>query len=195
VSLTNHDSELVMGCRAGQQEAYRQLLSKYEGYIYSLCYRLTGHPEDALDVSQEAMLKVVTSLGSFQVSRAFKPWLRQVVVNVCLNFLRGKQPREMLYLDTPMEDDLTLSGLIPAGSDADPWTRLERLETRKLLQTAVERLPAPLRMTLVLRHQEDMSYQEIADLLSIPKGTVKTHLFRARNLLRQILSDTYGWEE
>jgi RNA polymerase sigma-70 factor (ECF subfamily) len=192
--LDADDSRLISGCRQGREEDYRQLLSRYEGYIYSLCYRLLGHREDALEMSQEAMLKVVTNLGSYQLNRPFKPWLRKVVVNVCLNFLRQRQTAT-LSLDRTMEEDLPLEGLLAAGSESDPTSRAEWLDTRNTLQQALKGLPPPLRLVLVLRHQEGMSYQEIADVMQLPLGTVKTNLFRARRLLRRILQDAYGWEE
>lgn len=188
------DRQLVLMCREGRGEAYRQLLSRYEGYIYSLCYRLTGQREDALELSQEAFLKVVTGLPGFQVNRPFKPWLRQVVVNVCLNYLRRRTP-ETLSLDQPAGENFFLADTLAAGSGDDPQVRLEWVETREALRAALERLPPLWRLVLALRHQEELSYQEIAAATGLPLGTVKTYLFRARNLLRQVFSEIYGWEE
>lgn len=188
------DRELVLMCREGREEACRQLLSRYEGYVYSLCYRLTGRREDALDLSQEAFFKAVAGLPGFQANRPFKPWLRQVVVNVCLNYLR-RQPPETLSLDQTAGGNFSLAGALAAGHEDDPQARLEWLETKEALRAALERLPPLWRLVLALRHQEELSYQEIAAVTGLPLGTVKTYLFRARNLLRRVFSEIYGWEE
>lgn len=190
--METDDSQLVLMCRQGQEEAYRQLLSRYEGHIYSLCYRLTGHREDALDSSQESMMRVITGLPGYQVNRPFKPWLRRLVINVCLKFLQ-KRP-ELLPLDQPEAISENAGYRLPDDNGADPPTVVEWLETRQALHQAMEQLPPLLRLVLVLRHQEEMPYQEIATALELPVGTVKTYLFRGRRLLRQALCADYGWE-
>lgn len=191
--MDTDDRQLVLKCREGREEGYRLLLARYEGYIYSLCYRLAGRREDALELSQEALLKVVTGIKSFQVNRPFKPWLRQVVINTCLNFLRRHTP-ETLSLDQPIGEDFSLGDTLATSGIDDPQAQAEWMETRQALRMALSRLPPLFRLVLTLRHQEEMSYQEIADTTGLPLGTVKTYLFRARNLLRQSLSDLYGWE-
>ena len=187
------DGQLVLGCRQGQEEAYRQLLSRYEGYIYSLCYRLTGDREDALDLAQESMVRVVTGLPGYQVNRPFKPWLRRLVINVCLKFIKKRQP-ELPLLDQIDALDRNVRQVPPDRASGDPPTAVEWLETRQALQQALAQLPPLLRLAIVLRHQEEMAYQEIAATLELPEGTVKTYLFRGRRLLRQILCQDYGWE-
>ncbi|MEW6183530.1 MAG: RNA polymerase sigma factor [Bacillota bacterium] len=187
------DSRLIVQCRNGEEEGFRLLLGRYEAYIYRLCRRLTGHPEDALELTQEVFLKIVTGLEGFQVNRPFKPWLRRLTVNTCINFLRSRG-REVLILDEPAGSNP--SRVTPAAPvKTDPQVRAEWIETCLTLQSAIERLPPPHRLVLVLRHQEEMNYQEIAEVTGLPLGTVKTYLFRARGKLRQLLSDAYGWEE
>lgn len=191
--MSTDDRQLVLGCREGQEEAYRLLLSRHEGYIYSLCYKLTGHREDALELSQEAMIKIVTGLESFQVNRPFKPWLRQVVINTGLNFLR-RNTSKTLSLDQPGKGNLTLADTLITKNEDDPLAQVEWMESQRVLQMALGRLPPIFRLVLLLRHQEEMSYQEIAAATELPLGTVKTYLFRARNMMRQSLTNTYGWE-
>jgi RNA polymerase sigma-70 factor (ECF subfamily) len=117
-----------------------------------------------------------------------------VVVNVCLNYLR-RQPPETLSLDQTAGGNFSLAGALAAGHEDDPQARLEWLETKEALRAALERLPPLWRLVLALRHQEELSYQEIAAVTGLPLGTVKTYLFRARNLLRRVFSEIYGWEE
>ncbi len=191
--METEDSQLVLGCRQGQEEAYRLLLSRYEGYIYSLCYRLTGHREDALDLAQESMMRVVTGLSGYQINRPFKPWLRRLVINVCLKFIKKRRP-ELPLLDQIDALDRNMGRVSPSRGGDDPPTAVEWLETKQALQQALVRLPPLLGLVIALRHQEGMTYQEIATVLELPEGTVKTYLFRGRRLLRQILCQDYGWE-
>lgn len=185
------DHQVISLCREGREEGYRELLTRYEGYIYSLCYRLTGNREDALDLTQETFMKVINGLDSFQMNRAFKPWLRQVTVNACYNFLNRRAPAGV-SLEQPLDDGLTLADLQPAVED--PAREVEWRDTRRLLWEMVKQLPAVYRLVLVLRHQEGMSYRDIAEVTGLPEGTVKTHLFRARRRLRQGVAEQYGWE-
>lgn len=193
MQLETDDRQMVLKCREGSEEAYQLLLSRYEGYIYSLCYRFTSHREDALELAQEAMLKTVTGLDSYQVNRPFKPWLRQVVVNVCLNFLRQRAPGT-LSLDRAFEEEVSLTDTLADKNKSDPLAQVQWMETQEALRIALQRLPPPFRLVLALRHQEEMSYREIAAATGLPIGTVKTYLFRGRLQLRKALSNAYGWE-
>jgi RNA polymerase sigma-70 factor (ECF subfamily) len=178
-------------CREGREEGFRQLLARYESYIYSLCFRLTGNREDALDLTQETFIKVINGLDKFQINRAFKPWLRQITVNACYNFLNRRAPAGV-SLEQPLDEGLTLADVQPAIED--PAQEVEWRDTRRLLWEKVEQLPPVYRLVLVLRHQEGMSYRDIAEVTRLPEGTVKMHLFRARQLLRRKMAEQYGWE-
>ncbi|HUW64277.1 MAG TPA: sigma-70 family RNA polymerase sigma factor [Spirochaetia bacterium] len=186
------DRQLVLNCRDGQEDAYRLLLSRYEGYVYSLCYRLTGRREDAVELAQEAWIKVFAGLGDFQLNLPFKPWLRRIALNVCLNFLRRVTP-DILSLDHPIGNDFTLGDSLRAPG-SDPLTYVQWVETRRMLRDVMGRLPPLFWLVMTLRHQEEMSYQEIATTTGLPLGTVKTYLSRARKMLREWLADAYGWE-
>lgn len=185
------DNQLITRCREGSEEAYRQLFALYEGYIYSLCYRFTGNREDALDLTQEVMIKVIKGLGSFQLNRPFKPWLRRVTINVCSDFLKGRCPPE-ISLEQPLDGNLTLADTIAGGED--PALKAEWCDARHKIKSVLSKMPPLFRTAIILRHQENMSYQDIADSMNLPLNTVKTYLFRARGLLRKELAETYGWE-
>lgn len=185
------DQQLILWCREGREEGFRQLLGRYEQYIYGLCHRLTGNREDALDLTQETFIKVLNGLRGFQANRSFKPWLRQVTVNACYNFLSRRDP-EGVSLEKPLGDGLVLSDVLQAVDD--PAREVEWRDTRRLLGAAMKELPPMQRMVLVLRHQEGMSYQEIAAVTSMPLGTVRSQLFRGRERLRRELVSQYGWE-
>lgn len=188
------DRQLVLRCRNREEDAFRVLLGRYEAYIYTICSRMTGSRQDALEMVQEAMIRAVLGLDRYQINRPFKPWLRQVVVNTGINFLRRREPEALsLDADPEGEDGLyrVLNNSSPAG---DPAVWLERMEQRRTLRAAMAELPADARLALHLRHEEGLSYDEIAREMGAPLGTIKALLFRARQRLRKVLSDQYGWE-
>ncbi|HWP95434.1 MAG TPA: sigma-70 family RNA polymerase sigma factor [Syntrophomonadaceae bacterium] len=190
--MAEDDLQLVLKCREGQSQAYQDLMRRYEAYVYRLCHSFAGNREDALDLTQETFIRVFQGLGTYQLNRPFKPWVRQVAVNTCVNFLQRRSP-VLLFLDQPLRDsDLTLADTI--ASKEDLGNELEWQETGHFIQQAISRLPQEYRLLLTLRHQEEMSYQEIADETGVPLGTVKTHLFRSRAALRKELSAYYAWE-
>lgn len=189
---TNADHNLISRCREGDEEAWRLLLARYEAYVYRLCFKISGSREEALDLAQEALVKVLTGLNSFQPGRPFKPWLRRVTVNACLNCLRRRAP-ETVSLEQPVAEDLVLGDTL-AGSTGEPAAAAEWRDAREVIQQELSRLPPRQRLVLVMRHQEGLSYEEIAVTTDLPLGTVKTYLFRARQQLRRKLAGVYGWE-
>lgn len=189
---TNADHNLISRCREGDEEAWRLLLARYEAYVYRLCFKISGSREEALDLAQEALVKVLTGLDSFQTGRPFKPWLRRVTVNACLNCLRQRAP-EMVSLEQPVAEDLVLGDTL-AGNTGEPAAEAEWRDSREVIRQELSRLPPQQRLVLVMRHQEGLSYEEIAATTDLPLGTVKTYLFRARQQLRRKLAGVYGWE-
>ena len=188
----NTDHNLIIRCRDGDEEAWRLLLARYEAYVYRLCFRISGSREDALDFTQEALMKVLTGLNRYQLGLPFKPWLRQVTVNACLNCLRRRAP-DTVSLEQPVAEDIVLGDTL-AGSQDGPETAAEWRDAGEIIQQEIKRLPPQQRLVLVMRHQEGLSYEEIAATTELPLGTVKTYLFRARQHLRRKLSVVYGWE-
>ena len=189
----NADHNLIIRCRDGDEEAWRLLLARYEAYVYSLCLRIGGSREEALDLTQEALLKVLTGLNKFQPGRPFKPWLRRVTVNACLNQFRRRAP-ETVSLEQPVGEDIVLGDTL-AGDANEPVTAAEWRDARDIIRQELNRLPFQQRLVLVMRHQEGLSYNEIAAVTGLPPGTVKTHLYRARQQLRRQLAGVYEWEE
>ena len=186
------DHNLIIRCREGDEEAWRLLLARYEAYIYSLCFRIGGSREEALDLTQEALLKVLTGLNKFQPGRPFKPWLRRVTINACLNRLRRRTP-ETVSLEQPVAEDIVLGDTLAGGAN-EPMAAAEWRDARDTIRQELNRLPLQQRLVLVMRHQEGLSYDEIAAATGLPAGTVKTHLYRARQQLRRQLAGVYGWE-
>lgn len=180
------DRELAERAGRGDQRAFEQLVRDNEKRVYNLALRMTGSPEDALDLSQEAFLNAWRGLASFQGECSFSTWMYRLTSNVCLDFLRARKRRleaagAPLSLDGEDAPD-------PAAPDRQrPEAVLERREQQELLRRALDALPDHHRQVLALRELSGLSYQEISAALGLDLGTVKSRLTRARLALRKIL--------
>lgn len=163
------------------KEAFAELVKRYQTRLYNLAYRITGDREESKDLVQESFLRAYRALPTFRQGSPFSPWLFRIAVNVCLNYLRQRRERPADIVD--MEEHLG------DGSVGVP-EMVEQRETQEVVQKAILRLPEHYRAVILLRHQQDLTYEEMAQVLDMPLGTVKTHLFRAREKLKEILQRT-----
>lgn len=184
--MERSDQELVRLALRGDQGAYRDLLARHRSRVYSLLRRMVGDVEEAHDLAQETFIRAFSALDSYDPARRFLNWILKIATNLAIDHLRRRHP-EMISLDQPLElpgGDATPQ--IPS-SGADPLDHLEAREVRQAVERAIAALPAAYRMVVHLRHVEERSYEEIAEILGLPLGTIKTHLFRARRLLQERL--------
>lgn len=178
------DDALVALARAGDLEALEQLFNRYRNQVFSLAYRMTGNPCDAEDLCQEIFLQVMRKVGSFEGRSSFSTWLYRVSMNRSRDYLRRKKRSpELLTQDgDPTE---------PYEPQADGSGGLESMaissEAQRLVQDALLELPVSLRAPLVLHELEGLQYHEVASLLRLPVGTVKSRIFRARIKLAEVL--------
>jgi RNA polymerase sigma-70 factor (ECF subfamily) len=161
-----------------QPEAFAELVARYQDRIYNYAYRMTGSREDAQDLAQETFIRVYTHLDRFRVEERFSPWIYRIATNLCLNHLKRRR-RTMTLLPDPAD----LEG------PSSPDSALAQSEERLVLQQAIMALPDHYRAVILLRHVDELSYEEIAQVTELPLGTVKTRLFRARELLQHHLRD------
>lgn len=178
------DAELVRQTLCGRTDAYNDLVVRYQRQVYNLAYRMLGNAEDAGDLVQDTFLRAYSALGSFRQDASFLTWLYKIASNLCIDHLRSRKSRGALSLDVEREE-----GREPASevrSEA-PEDCAVRGSVQEVVQRAVMNLPEKYRIVIVLRHMQDMSVEEIANTLDLPAGTVKTHLFRAREMLRERL--------
>ncbi len=162
-----------------QNSSFEELVRRYQNRIYSLAYRMTGDNVEAYDLTQEAFLRCYAALPSFNTSLRFAPWLYRIATNLCINFLQSSRVKRggadpELALQVPDRGKL-------------PESIYEEKEQRQRIHTAILALPAKYRAVVILRHLQDKSYDEIATILDLPLNTVRTHLFRAREMLRRRL--------
>lgn len=174
---------LVEQSRAGDTAAFAALVAETKDYVYNLAYNVLGNPQEAEDMTQEVYVRVWRALPDFRAESKFTTWLYRIAINACLN-RRRQLRREMQTVDH--ED--ALQGLITAeDQDSDPVQATVDREVAAILWQTVDRLPDKYRLVIALFYQEGLSYEQIADLLSLPLGTVKSHLSRARSALAMIL--------
>lgn len=176
----------VEKAKKGDSTAFEQLVLIHQNQIYRLCFRMVGNEEDAADMAQEAFLKAWRSLDSFQGDAAFSTWLYRLASNCCLDFLRSQKRRPTVSMTTE-DDDGEEQTFDVADSSASPEEELIAKEDRKEIACAMASLDEEQRQILTLRVVNDLSYTEIAEILSLKEGTVKSRLARARENLRKKL--------
>jgi RNA polymerase sigma-70 factor, ECF subfamily len=170
----------VQRCLSGDADAYEALVERYGGRVYNIALRITHEPESARDCAQDAFIRAYRALHQYDPAYPFGPWLYRITTNASLNLVQRAHSREITMEELP-ED--------PEPPDAGPELTAVRKEEVEEVLAAMAELPAPYRAALTLRHIQQLSYQEVADSLNIPLGTVKTHLHRARAALKVKLAE------
>lgn len=180
------DQGLVEECRKGDSSAFDELVRRYKDRIYCVVYRFLGNHEDAMDVSQEVFVRAYRGIREFQGKAKLYTWLYSIAANMARNRLRDGSRRGR-NKGTSLE---ALEERAPvAASGETPRSLAVDRETEALLQRCLEELPDHYRMTFVLRTFEDLSYEEIAEVMGCPPGTVKSRLNQARRMLRERLRE------
>jgi RNA polymerase sigma-70 factor, ECF subfamily len=173
------ERELVEACLDGQPRAFDVIVERHRRAVYLLCYRFVSNHEDASDLSQDVFLRAYRGLRSFRGQSSLATWLYRIGVNVCLNRVSGKKPRSESIEDRQFVDER-------AESAPD---RLLKDERGARVRAAIAQLPRKQRVTLVLRMYQEMSHQEIADVLGSSVGAVKANFFHALGNLKKMLGD------
>ena len=181
------EEQLIRRAQQGDNVAFEQLLLLHQKKVYNLCLRMSSNPDDALDLSQEAFIKAWRSIGQYQFEASFSTWLFRLTSNVCIDFLRRKKRRQETSLTESYDD--SDEGEEFSLPDAAPLPEEQAItnETKIELARAMERLGPEHREILQLRVVENLPYEQIAEILDIRVGTVKSRLARARLSLRKIL--------
>jgi RNA polymerase sigma-70 factor (ECF subfamily) len=179
----NDDAQLIAESLAGKSAAFGLLVEKYQDRLYNTLVHVVGHPEDALDIVQEAFVQAFVKLESFQQASAFYTWLYRIAFNVAASQRRRRRPA------VSVERTHELTGDEPVDSQAGPGERLEQQERCRQVQKAIAGLEEEFRTVLVLREIDGCCYETIAEILDLPIGTVRSRLHRARMQLREQLKE------
>ena len=191
----------------GAQAALGELVRGYQRRIYSICLRMVRNRDDASELTQDALIKVIEGLPGYSGQSKLSTWVIRVTMNCCLSHLRKQKLRHHESLDSPARGESGATSSDPAGGHASgalrmgfsgvsggrepmPSRRIEQEQDRETLLTALEGLDDEMRAILVLRDLQDLDYQQLSDVLDVPIGTVKSRLFRARAALRHAIEAT-----
>ena len=174
------EAELVRRAQSGDTEAFADLVMEHQSFVYNLALRSLSDPHEAEDVSQEAFVRAWQALPRFRHKAKFSTWLYRIVTNLCYSRL-PKLKRELAAIDSDEMINL------PDEAFPEPGVGIEAEERRKFLHQQIELLPESYKLVISLRFQQDLSYAEIAEVVEMPLGTVKTVLYRARERLRKAL--------
>lgn len=180
-----YDFRLVQLAREGDQKAYAELLGRYRDAIYYMLLKMVNNPIDAEDLTIEAFGKAFKNIEQYTPNFAFSTWLFKIASNNCIDFIRKKRGSH-ISIDQGQEEQDTFSDAIQA-STLDPEENLIKQQKVNLTRTIVTKLKPRYRRLIELRYFKEYSYEEIAEELNLPIGTVKAQLFRARELLYNIL--------
>lgn len=184
------DPELVARAQQGSEKAYRELLGRYQRPVFSIIYRMIRDREQAEDLAQETFVRVFNHIDRYDPRYKFSSWIFKIATNLTIDHIRRKE------LDTVSihgsrnavtADQIEATSITLASDDENPEELLEARELGQQIEEAIGRLRPEYRAAILLRHVEGREYQEIADILSLPLGTVKTYIHRGRNELRESL--------
>jgi len=176
------EQPLVRAAQKGDQQAFGRLVRRHQKRLFRFIYGLLGSFDQTEDVVQEAFVRAYGALGSFEAGRDFYPWLSAIARNLALNLIARERRKESL-------DQIQDAGFDPSSGDLGPLDQMMADESQRRFYAALRALPEQYRSVFVLRHLEEMTYEEIAAQLKIPPGTVDSRLYRARQLLVSALKD------
>jgi RNA polymerase sigma-70 factor (ECF subfamily) len=179
--LTVTDRDLIASAVAGREGSFEELVRRYQRPIAAYVYRMVGDYESALDLTQEIFIKVYNSLRRYRSEFKFSTWIYKIAHNSAVDHLRRTNTREQSLINGPEDDHFEL----PIESNRpSPEQESERRERRVEIESVVRSLPANYRELVLLRHSQDLTYEEIVEVSGLPLGTVKNRLFRAREMMR-----------
>lgn len=184
------DQEVVERARLGREDAYRELLRRYQRPVFSLIYRMVRDRELSEDLAQETFVKVLNALDSYRPEFKFSSWIFKIANNAAIDHLRRRQLDTLSLEGSPeatSPDRVEATALQLADRAETPLDELEARELGSAIERAIGRLRPEYRSCIILRHIEGRPYDEIAEILDLPLGTVKTYIHRARSELKDVL--------
>ncbi len=182
-----NDFNLVSRAKDGDQKAYAELMQRYKDSIYFMALKMVNNKDDAMDLTVETFGKAFENIEKYKPDFAFSTWLFRIATNNCIDFIRKKR-LNVVSLQSLSEEDKDEKQLQIASDTLNPeQTSIKKQESEKL-KSIVEQLPQRYRTLIILRYYDEQSYEEIAQQLDLPLGTVKAQLFRARDLMSNIMN-------
>jgi RNA polymerase sigma-70 factor (ECF subfamily) len=200
LGITTEDAALVADLKAGNEEAFGVLIAQYHQPLYSLIARSLNDPSEAADITQEVFIKVFRNIRGFNGEASLRTWLYRIALHEASNQRRwwSRHKKQEITIDSPIESDpdsegpgLCLSATLADHADS-PYDHAAQSEVRERIESALRQLPEAFRTVVILREIEGFAYDEIAEILNVNLGTVKSRLTRGRSALRVLLDTPTG---
>ncbi len=188
--MQSMESRLALLARKGDSRAFAELVNLYADKLYQLAFRLTGNRQEAEDVVQETFLRVYKHLDRYDETLKFSTWIYRIASNLCIDRLRKRRNVYSLDAQSGEHEDLDGYSMLP-GDERTPESEVLLSETQQMVHRAIESLPLKYRTVVVLRYLQDLSLQEIAEVLDVPVTTVKTRVHRAREYMRRKIAPLF----
>lgn len=185
------DQEVVDRAQKGEEPAYRELIRRYERPVFALVYRMVRDRELAEDLAQESFVKALNALGTYRAEFKFSSWIFKIANNTAIDHLRRRELPTLSLDGAPhadTADSVEATALQVESQDETPLEQVEAMELGGAIELAIGRLRPEYRACILLRHVEGRTYEEVAEILDLPLGTVKTNIHRARHELRELLA-------
>ena len=192
VSNDADDHELVEACKAGDRRAFQALFQRYERKVYAVAYGFLRNQEDALDVTQEAFIKVHRYLPKFEGQSSFYTWLYRIVANLCIDHLRRAGRKKDVEFDDKLRHDgeaEASSDRLPVSTLGDPSKAVQNKEILDAVEASLDQLSEKHRMVIVMRELQGLSYADMAKAMNCSKGTIMSRLFHARRNMQKLLKE------
>ncbi|MFL0362889.1 RNA polymerase sigma factor SigW [Pseudobacillus sp. 179-B 2D1 NHS] len=170
----------------GDQNAFGEIVELYKDKVYQICFRMLWDRHEAEDTAQEAFIKAFVNIHTYDPGKKFATWLYRIATNLCIDRIRKKKPDYHLDAEISGTEGLNMYSQV-ASTEELPEEAVENLELQEIIQSAIFNLPEKYRSVIVLKYIEELQLQEIADILELPLGTVKTRIHRGREALRKYL--------
>ncbi|WP_141434443.1 RNA polymerase sigma factor SigW [Bacillus sp. 03113] len=170
----------------GDQNAFGEIIEIYKDKVFQVCFRMLGDRHEAEDIAQEAFIRAYVNISSFNINLKFSTWLFRIATNLCIDRIRKKKPDYYLDAEVAGTEGLTMYSQIAAETSL-PEDDVESLELQETIQKEISKLPEKYRSVIVLKYIEELSLNEISEILDLPLGTVKTRVHRGREALRNQL--------
>jgi RNA polymerase sigma-70 factor (ECF subfamily) len=186
IDLDERVNEQIKRVRNGDQHAFSEIVELYKHRVFQVCYRMVANRQEAEDISQEAFMRAYIHLDRFQTDRKFSTWIYRIATNLCIDRIRKKKPDYYLDAEIARTEGLTMYSQVAATTPL-PEEEVEKNEFQNQVYKEIGNLPEKYRSVIVLKYMEELSLQEISEILEIPLGTVKTRIHRGREALRKQL--------
>ncbi len=188
------DRDLIDRAAAGDLRAFEELVRVHQRRAHAVAYGIVRNPEDAREVAQDAFLRVHRHLKDFEGGASFSTWLYRIVYNLSIDLLRRRSPGRAIELEDHTDLDGAPDEWLPSRGETNPFAALDRTRLVEAMQRCLDELPPHHRTAIMLREVEGMSYEEIAEAMEVPKGTVMSRLFHARRKMQRMLREHFGDE-